>query len=261
MKLKKFGQFSEENKFKLAINEGIFDKIGSLVKGKSDKGAIVSKFLKANGIKEKGTAYDFTYGGGYRSDISNPWGYLSQTPGVAGVKDGKLVLIDEKYKKIKVPDTITWNKSLLDKLGMDKANTDVYSRTDPSHHWPLSEKEANFMHYARPGKNVSKMDYEFDLYIDPPVFITKTCIWDIPSQKWEIHREKEEQEIDDRFSLEMEDEREFFSVLTNTPMKEITLGEWVNKFNGTGIDLSEDWFMYWLGLSEYENGIGMNLNL
>ena len=45
------------DKWILGINESIFDKIETLVKGKSEKGKIIQEFLTRNAIPLKGNFY------------------------------------------------------------------------------------------------------------------------------------------------------------------------------------------------------------
>ena len=49
--MKKYQDFVDE-KWVLRTNEGLFDKIESMVKGQSNKGKIIKQLLDKNGIKE-----------------------------------------------------------------------------------------------------------------------------------------------------------------------------------------------------------------
>lgn len=217
-KIKLFETFIEDKKYHLNLNESLFDKIESLVKGKSDKGEVVSKLLQTNGIKEAGTVYGIWYVGGSepgKKEKSNPIDYISFASGVAKVEDGKVVLTDDKSKKLKVHDTIPF---LISMEGKDQVNK-------------------NFSFGLKPGTVVWKCDYEFDLASDKPTLtLEEKQVWSIPSQKWIA--------MDDRFGggelnkIELSDdlgdldETAIFSF--KTPLKEITLEEWVEKLNSTG---------------------------
>ena len=80
--IKLFEEFLEDKKFTLAINESLFDKIESLVKGKSAKGEIISKLLQTNAIKETGSVFGLWFLGGAepgKDSMSNPIDYLQYT--------------------------------------------------------------------------------------------------------------------------------------------------------------------------------------
>jgi hypothetical protein len=139
--IKLFEEFLEEKKFTLELNESLFDKIESLVKGKSKKGEIISKLLQTNSIKEKGSVFGIWYLGGAepgKDSMSNPIDYLHYTPGVAKIEDGKILLIDEKAKKLKVHDTIPF---LANMEGKDQiAKNFTFGLKPGSSVWKQEEK-------------------------------------------------------------------------------------------------------------------------
>ena len=131
-------------KWILGINESIFDKIETLVKGKSEKGKILQEFLTKNGIQPKGTLNAIHFlGGGEpgKNEMSNPIDYLHYTPGLAKINsEGLVELTDEKSKTLQVPDTLSW-LAIMEK----------------------DEIVKNFTFGLKPGSSVKKSDYEFDL--------------------------------------------------------------------------------------------------
>jgi len=224
-RIKLFEEFLEEKSFTLELNESLFDKIESLVKGKSEKGEIISKLLQTNSIKEKGSVFGIWFLGGAepgKDSMSNPIDYLHYTPGVAKIEDGKIVLIDEKAKKLKVHDTIPFLASMEGKDQIAK----------------------NFTFGLKPGSSVWKADYVFNLSSDTPTLtMSVKTMWSIPSQKWVDLEgvEKEEQVVELGEDAQELDETAIFSF--KTPLKEITLEEWVNTLNETGwVEKDEKYF-------------------
>jgi hypothetical protein len=207
--IKKYETFLEK-KWILGINENIFDKIESLVKGKSDSGKIISEFLTKNGIKETGTAYSILYLGGAnpgKSELSHPFDYLHYTPGIAKItEDGVLVLNDEKSKSLKTPDTLSFLA--------------IIEKDDIVKNWTFGLKQ---------GCSVNKNDYTFDLTKDISTLTFKKSMWSMLKQTW-IKGEDEVVELDnDITELKEEDTISF-----KTPMNMITLQQWVDKLNETG---------------------------
>ena len=197
--------------FENFINENIFDKIETLVKGKSEKGKIVQEFLTKNGIQTKGNVYAIHYLGGAnagKEEMSSPIDYLSNTPGLAKINsEGLVELTNEKVKTLQVPDTISW-LSIMDK-------------DDIAKNWTFGLK---------PGSSVKKSDYEFDLTKDVPVLIMKDSQYSIPQQKWNPIGEPKEIIIDEDISEIKEEDVVSFK----NPMKMITLQQWVDVLNKTG---------------------------
>ena len=223
--IKLFEEFLEDKKFTLAINESLFDKIESLVKGKSAKGEIISKLLQTNAIKETGSVFGLWFLGGAepgKDSMSNPIDYLQYTPGIAKVEDGKIVLIDEKAKKLKVHDTIPF---MINMEGKDQV-------------------AKNFTFGLKPGSSVWKADYMFNLSSDTPTLTMKAkTMWSIPSQKWVDLEgaEKGDQVIELGEDAQELDETAIFSF--KTPLKEVTLEEWVTTLNETGwVEKDEKYF-------------------
>jgi hypothetical protein len=197
--------------FENFINENIFDKIETLVKGKSEKGKIVQEFLTKNGIQTKGNVYAIHYLGGTnagKEEMSSPIDYLRYTPGLAKINsEGLVELTNEKVKTLQVPDTISW-LSIMDKDDIAK----------------------NFTFGLKPGSSVKKSDYEFDLTKDVPVLIMKDSQYSIPQQKWNPIGEPKEIIIDEDISEIKEEDIVSFK----NPMKMITLQQWVDELNKTG---------------------------
>ena len=223
--IKLYEEFLEEKKFTLATNESLFDKIESLVKGKSAKGEIISKLLQTNAIKETGSVFGLWYLGGAepgKDSMSNPLDYLHYTPGIAKVEDGKIVLIDEKAKKLKVHDTIPF---MINMEGKDQV-------------------AKNFTFGLKPGSSVWKADYMFNLSSDTPTLTMKAkTMCSIPSQKWVDLEgaEKGDQVIELGEDAQELDETAIFSF--KTPLKEVTLEEWVTTLNETGwVEKDEKYF-------------------
>ena len=197
--------------FENFINENIFDKIETLVKGKSEKGKIVQEFLTKNGIQTKGNVYAIHYLGGAnpgKEEMSSPIDYLQYTPGLAKINsEGLVELTNEKVKTLQVPDTISW-LSIMDKDDIAK----------------------NFTFGLKPGSSVKKSDYEFDLTKDVPVIIMKDSQYSIPQQKWNPIGEPKEIIIDEDISEIKEEDVVSFK----NPMKMITIQQWVDELNKTG---------------------------
>lgn len=207
--IKKYETFLEK-KWILGINENIFDKIESLVKGKSDSGKIISEFLTKNEIKETGTAYSILPLGGAnpgKSELSHPFDYLQYTPGIAEItEDGVLVLNDEKSKSLKTPDTLSF-LAIIEKDNIVK----------------------NWTYGLWPGSSVNKNDYTFDLTKDIPTLTFKKSMWSMLKQTW-IKGEDEVVEIDDDITEFKEKDIISFKI----PMNMITLQQWVDNLNETG---------------------------
>jgi hypothetical protein len=207
--IKKYETFLEK-KWILGINENIFDKIESLVKGKSNSGKIISEFLTKNGIKETGTAYSILYlGGGNpgKSELSHPFDYLNYTPGIAKItEDGVLVLNDEKSKSLKTPDTLSFLA--------------IIEKDDIVKNWTFGLKQ---------GCSVNKNDYIFDLTKDIPTLTLKKSMWSMLKQSW-IKGEDEIAELDNDITEIKEED----TISFKTPMNMITLQQWVDKLNETG---------------------------
>jgi hypothetical protein len=211
--VKLFEDFSINEKWILGINESIFDKIESLVKGKSDKGKIIAEFLSKNGIKETGSFHKIIFLGGAnpgKEELSNPFDYLQYTPGIAKITDeGVLELVDEKSKKMKAPDTISFMMAVTPKEEIDK----------------------NFTLALKPGSSVHKSDYSFDLSKDKPTLKEfNESMWSMKDQKWvETHKSLEREYVLGE-DIDMEGDLIFFK--SNMPI--ITLQQWVDKLNETG---------------------------
>lgn len=207
--LKLYEKFTDQ-KWILRINENIIDKIEDLVKGKSDKGKIIEEFLTRNEIKTKGTAYMIHFLGGSepgKKELSHPFDYLQYTPGVASItKDGLLVINDEKSKTLQVPDTLSF-LSVIEKDEIVKNWT-----------WGLKQ-----------GCSVKKADYEFDLSKEVPTMTLKESMYSIPQQKWNPSKEEVVNLDDDISEFSEEDVLSF-----KTPIKMITLQQWVDELNKTG---------------------------
>lgn len=207
--LKLYEKFSDE-KWILGINENILSKIEDLVKGKSDKGKIIEEMLKKNAIPQKGQYYEMHYLGGAnpgKEELSHPFDYLTYKQGVAKIEDGALVLIDENSKKLQVPDTISF--------------LSVVEKDDIAKKWVYGLKL---------GASVNKLDYEFDLSKEVPTFTTKKSMYSIPEQKWKPIGEAKVEELEGDISEAKEDD----TISFKTPIKMVTLQEWVDKLNGTG---------------------------
>jgi hypothetical protein len=209
------------DKWILRINESIFDKIETLVKGKSEKGKILQEFLTKNGIQPKGTANAIHFlGGGEpgKNEMSNPIDYLHYTPGLAKINsEGLVELTDEKSKNLQVPDTISW-LSIMEK----------------------DEIVKNFTFGLKPGSSVKKSDYEFDLTKDVPSLTMKDSQYSIPQQKWNPIGESKVIDIDEDISEIKEEDVVSFK----NPIKMITLQQWVDELNKTGwVKKDKDYFV------------------
>ena len=217
--LKLYEKFTDQ-KWILGINESIFDKIEDLVKGKSDKGKIIEEFLTKNGIKSKGSAYMIHFLGGAepgKKELSHPFDYLQYTPGLASItKDGVLVLNDEKAKNLQVPDTLSF--------------TSVVEKDNIAENWTFGLKQ---------GCSVKKSDYEIDLSKEIPTMTMKESMYSIPQQKWNPYKEDVVIELDDNISEFSQEDLISFK----TPIKMITLQQWVDELNKTGwIKKSPEYF-------------------
>lgn len=224
--IKLFEKFHNQ-KWVLSINEGIFDKIESLVKGKSDQGKIVSELLTKNNIEESGTGFSILFVGGAqpgKQELSNPIDYLNYTPGVSKITEEGVLVLDEKSKELKTPDTISFLSQTVSKEEISK----------------------NFTYGLKPGSSVNKVDYKFDLSKDVPTVTMTTSMWSMKEQKF-ILGEEETNELQELFDLT--DEEHILSLQAQMPL--ITLQQWVDKLNQTGwIKEDPDYFKMTLKLNE-----------
>jgi hypothetical protein len=198
----------------------MFHKIEALVKGRSDKGKVMQKFLDDNKIQIKGYLYAIHYLGGAnpgKEEMSNPIDYLQYTPGLAKINsEGLVELTDEKAKTLQVPDTISW----LSIMAKD-------------------EIVKNFTIGLKPGSGVKKSDYKFDLTKDVPTLSVKESQYSIPQQKWNLIGDPKEIIIDEDIS---EVPQEYLVSFKN-PIKMITLQQWVDELNETGwVSKNKDYF-------------------
>ena len=163
--IKNYNDFVDE-KFILKINESLFDKIESMVKGQSDKGKIIKQLLDKNGLKENGEAYSVYFVGGSepgKQDMSNPIDYLRYNPNICKIDaSDNLIILDEKSKNLKVPDTMAF-LLIADKSTIEK-NID------------------NEAFLFKPGALVRKSTYKFDLSISVPTLTLANLKYSIPSQ-------------------------------------------------------------------------------
>ena len=217
MKYIKLYESFQDQKWILSINEGIFDKIESLVKGKSEQGKIVSELLTKNNIDESGTGFSILFVGGSepgKQELSNPIDYLQYTPGVCEITEEGVLVLGEEYKKLKAPDTISFLSQVV----------------------PKDEISKNFTNGLKPGSSVNKLDYKFDLSKDVPTVTMINSMWSMKDQKW-ITGEKETSELQEN-ELNEED---ILSLQAQMPV--ITLQQWVDKLNQTGwIKQDTDYF-------------------
>ena len=225
--LKLYEDFLNE-KWILGINESIFDKIETLVKGKSERGKIVEQFLTKNDIQPKGSAYMIHYSGGAnpgKEEMSNPIDYLHYTPGLAKINsEGLVELTDEKSKTLQVPDTLSWLAIMEEKDMIVK----------------------NFTFGLKPGSSVKKSDYEFNFTKDVPTLTMKDSQYSIPQQKWNPIGESKVIDIDEDISEIKEEDIVSFK----TPIKMITLQQWVDELNKTGwVKEDKDYFIKVMGFS------------
>jgi hypothetical protein len=225
MKYIKLFESFQNQKWILSINEGIFDKIESLVKGKSEQGKIVSELLTKNNIDESGTGFSILFVGGSepgKQELSNPIDYLQYTPGVCEItEEGVLVLVEE-YKELKAPDTISFLSQVVSKDEISK----------------------NFTNGLKPGSSVNKVDYKFDLSKDVPTVTMTNSMWSMKDQKW-ITGQQETNELQEN-ELNKED-----ILSLQAQMNLITLQQWVDKLNQTGwIKEDTDYFKNTLKLGK-----------
>jgi hypothetical protein len=209
------------DKWILGINESIFDKIETLVKGKSEKGKILQEFLTKNTIPLKGDLYAIHFLPGAnpgKEEISNPIDYLHYTAGLVSINsEGLVELTDEKAKTLQVPDTISW-LSIMEKDDIVK----------------------NFTFGLKPGSAVKKSTYEFDLTKDVPTLVMNDTQYSISKQKWNPIGEPKEIEIDEDISEMSADDLVSFK----NPIKMITLQQWVDALNKTGwVVKNKDYFI------------------
>jgi hypothetical protein len=221
--IKLYEKFIDDKKWILGINENIFKKIETLVKGKSEKGKVMQEFLTKNAIQPKGNLYNIHYLGGAnpgKEEMSNPIDYLQYTPGLAKIvllqnSEVLVELTDEKAKTLQVPDTISWLSIM--------AKDDIVN---------------NFTIGLKPGSSVKKSDYEFDLTKDVPVLTMKNSQYSIPQQKWNPIDDSEIIIDEDISEVPQEDLVSF-----KNPMKMITLQQWVDELNETGwVSKNKDYF-------------------
>lgn len=221
--IKLFEKFHNQ-KWVLSINEGIFDKIESLVKGKSDQGKIVSELLTKNNIEESGTGFSILFVGGAepgKEQLSNPIDYLTYTPGAGKITEEGVLVLDEKSKSLKTPDTISFLSQTVSKEEIAK----------------------NFTTGLKPGSSVNKVDYKFDLSKDVPTVTMTNSMWSMRDQKW-ITGQQETNELQEN-ELNEED---ILSLQAQMPL--ITLQQWVDKLNQTGwIKEDPDYFKNTLKLN------------
>jgi hypothetical protein len=208
-------------KWILGINESIFDKIETLVKGKSENGKILQEFLTKNGIQPKGTLNAIHFLGtndAGKNEMSNPIDYLHYTSGLAKINsEGLVELTDEKSKTLQVPDTLSW-LAIMEKDMIVK----------------------NFTFGLKPGSSVKKSDYEFDFTKDVPTITMKDSQYSIPQQKWNPIGESKVIDMDEDIS-EMKEED---VVSFKNPIKMITLQQWVDELNKTGwVKEDKDYFV------------------
>lgn len=222
--LKLFEQFNQQ-KWILSINEGILDKIESLVKGKSDQGKIVSELLTKNNIKESGTGFSILFVGGAepgKQELSNPIDYLNYTPGASKITEEGFLVLDEKSKNLKTPDTLSFLSQTVSKEEIAK----------------------NFTKGLKPGTSVNKVDYKFDLSKDVPTVTMTTSQWSMRDQKWTTGQ----QETNELQENDLNEE-DILSLQAQMPL--ITLQQWVDKLNQAGwIKEDPDYFKMTLKLNE-----------
>lgn len=222
--VKLFEQFNQQ-KWVLSINEGIFDKIESLVKGKSDQGKIVSELLTKNNIEASGTGFSILFVGGSqpgKQELSNPIDYLNYTPGVSKITEEGVLVLDEKSAELKTPDTISFLSQTVSKEEISK----------------------NFTYGLKPGSSVNKVDYKFDLSKDVPTVTMTTSMWSMKEQKFILGQ----QETNELQENELNEE-DILSLQVQMPL--ITLQQWVDKLNQTGwIKEDPDYFKMTLKLNE-----------
>lgn len=213
------------DKWMLGINESIFDKIETLVKGKSEKGKIIQEFLTRNAIPLKGNFYGINYLGGAepgKKEMSNPIDYLQYTAGLAVINsEGLLELTDEKSKALQVPDTIAYQAAVEKKEDIAK----------------------NFTFGLKPGSAVNRTDYEFDLSKDIPTLTTQKNQYSIPQQKWNPIDELKVVDMDEDISEINDDYAKSFFV--KNQIKMISLQQWVDELNKTGwVKEDKDYFTF-----------------
>lgn len=208
--MKTYNEFLNE-KWTLKVNENLFDKIESIVKGQSEKGKIIKQLLDKNGLKESGEAYAILYLGGSnpgKQELSNPIDYLRFQPNVCKIdSNDNLIILDEKSKNLKVPDTMTF-LLIADKTTIEK-NSD------------------NESFLFKPGSLVRKSTYKFDLSNSIPTVTLKNLKYSIPTQNWLSDGEPEVINLDDDINEITEEEVISFKTIMNM----ITLQQFVDNIN------------------------------
>jgi hypothetical protein len=145
--------------------EGFLDNIENAIKGKSEKGKVISEILKKNNLPAEGFGYAFQYLGGAdlsEEEKSHPLSFLwnyEPNKGKAKFENGNLVISDDLK-----------NKNVVNILPMlDK-----------------EEKEGIQKHGRIQSSAVIKFNYKFDLSKDVPTFELKDAtIFNIETGKFE----------------------------------------------------------------------------
>lgn len=145
--------------------EGFLDNIENAIKGKSEKGKLISEILKKNNLPTEGFGYAFQYLGGAdlsEEEKSHPLSFLwnyEPNKGKAKFENGNLVISDDLKDK-KVVNILP----MLDK----------------------EEKEGIQKHGRIQSSAVIKFNYKFDLSKDVPTFELKDAtIFNIETGKFE----------------------------------------------------------------------------
>lgn len=210
--MKKYQDFINE-KWMLKIDESLFDKIESMVKGQSDKGKIIKQLLDKNGIKESGQIYSINWTGGSdpgKKELSNPIDYLHYQPNICKIdSNSNLIILDEKSKTLKVPDVMSF-LAITDKKRVEE---------------PTGPGKGPF-NLFKSGSIVSKGEYKFNLSIDVPTINITPSTYSIIKQNW-IPGEAELINLDDDISEMEEDEILSFKTVINI----ITLQQFVDNIN------------------------------
>jgi hypothetical protein len=179
--IKKYNDFVDE-KFILKINENLFDKIESMIKGQSDKGKIIKQILDKNGIKETGFLYSIQWVGGSepgKTQLSNPIDYLQYQNICKVDANENLIITDEKSKRLKVPDVMSF---------LAITNKEFIEGTGPGH---------GAFNLFKVGSEVNKESYKFDLSIDIPTVTINKSTYYIPKQDWIPTNKPETVNLDD----------------------------------------------------------------
>lgn len=146
--------------------EGFLDNLENAIKGKSEKGKLISEMLKKNNIPTEGFGYAFRYLGGADltpEEKSHPLSYLwnyEPNKGKAKFENGNLVISDDLKDK-KVVNILP----MLDK----------------------EEKEGIKKQGRIQSSAVIKFNYKFDLSKDIPTFEVKDAtLFNIETGKFEV---------------------------------------------------------------------------